>query len=212
MKENKDVYKLLGFAVLAEIVILSDLFVSKILSAVTDNMIVQYASAWILAYIIWGTGFFIISKKSRPLRIIEQAKPNWAVYIIALVIVVILSAISWGGFKPYIELTGAVSGLGAGFGLAAFALQYLYYALEAALMLVILSCGQLAGEKLFGKNILPYGGIVLALLWGLPHAFTQGITGGLWAMLFAFIYGIAYNAVKGQKKIAYPLILLLFVI
>ncbi len=213
MENHKNARRLLGFACLAELFIASDIAVSGILVRVMQDAAAQKLLSWLVIYPVWGVGTALVSKWSGPLRRYPyRARPQWTVFLGALAVSALLTAVAWGGFKPYLELKGAVQGLGPGLGLTAFGLQYLYYALEAALMLLILACGQRAGEQWFPNRRLPYASVVLAVLWGLPHLCTQGLVDGLWVTAQALVYGAAYYAVRTEGKKLYPLMFLIFVL
>lgn len=95
-----------------------------------------------------------------------------------------------------------------------FIFQNIYYIFEVGLVFLIIAFGQEFFEKLFNRNTnVPYGGIVLALTWGLIHILTQSdIITGLVVMLFSVIYGIIYLLLNKNSKLTYLAILLAFII
>lgn len=209
----KSAYKLLLFAIVTEVVLLTENLIINILSVITDNLIVHTALVWLLTYVVWGSGFVIIAKRSKILYHNDlNIKTNKLLCIFAFCLALAIKIITWGGFKPYIEFNGAIDSLGIGLGIAAILMQYIYYAFEAALMLLILALGQQAGNMLFGREIIPYGGILLAILWGIPHLFTQSWSDGLIILVLAILYGVAYNAIKSKRQLVYPLVFLMFII
>jgi len=75
----------------------------------------------------------------------------------------------------------------------------------------VLCFAQEAGEELFRNRYIPYGGLILALLWGTPHILYHGITNGLFAVFGAIIYGIVYVVLEKNYKYAYPIIFFMFI-
>lgn len=93
-----------------------------------------------------------------------------------------------------------------------FIFQYIYYAFETLLFTLILVYGQKACESWFKKKNIPYGGIILALTWGLAHTFTKGsIASGLLSALGGFAYGAVYLLVNRDIKKTLPIIFIMFV-
>ena len=91
----------------------------------------------------------------------------------------------WGGSKLLIELqrNGALK----------FTFQYIYYLFEVVLFMLIIVYGQKAFEVWFKKVNIPYGGIVVALTWGMGHWFTKGsLAAGLYTAVGGFCFGVVY--------------------
>lgn len=77
--------------------------------------------------------------------------------------------------------------------------------------MLIIVFGQKACEKWFKNERIPYGGIVVALTWGLAHIFTKGeILVGLMAALGGFIFGIVYLLVNRDIKKTFLLLFIMF--
>lgn len=86
------------------------------------------------------------------------------------------TSLVWGGFKTIIELSNL--------GVSKFLIQYVYYAFESLLMMLIIAHGQKAFESWFGNiKCIPFGGILLAITWGLIHILTQGTLTGIYAVI-----------------------------
>lgn len=82
----------------------------------------------------------------------------------------------WGGFKPAAEF--------AAMSPFTFLIQYLYYSAEAFLLFLIIAHGQQGFVLVFKKHTLfPFGGILLAITWGLVHIFTQNFSTGIYAFV-----------------------------
>lgn len=125
--------------------------------------------------------------------------------IIALVVNIIIKAIAWGGFKPYMEYLHI--------GPALFIFQYIYYAAEGFVISIAVVYGQLAFEKWTGKENMPFGGIVLALVWGLMHILTKGsVADGLFATIGAILMGAAYTILEKDYRKTIPAVILMFML
>ncbi len=62
---------------------------------------------------------------------------------------------------------------------------------------------QTIGELTWPSYTLPWGGIGLALFWGLPHYFSKGLFTMFWGGAVGFLTGLLY--VKDHKMIWLPL-------
>ena len=111
-----------------------------------------------------------------------------------------LSAWVWGGFKPSIDLERL--------GWLQLCFQWVYYLFEARLMMLLICFGQRFGESLGGKPYIPWGGVALALTWGLVHVLTQGASTAVYAAGTALLYGGIYLFALHNAKLAYPLVAL----
>lgn len=113
--------------------------------------------------------------------------------------------LDWGGFKPYLEYVHR--------GPLLFVFQYIYYFFEALLFSLIIIFGQKACEIWFRNTKIPYGGIVLALTWGLGHILSKGsLAVGLLSAAGGFLMGASYLIVGRDYRKALPLFYILFVI
>lgn len=70
--------------------------------------------------------------------------------------------------------------------------QYIYYLIEGVMMAFITDAFQTAGEKLFKKKWIPWGGLGLALTWGVLHIYTKGPSMGIRVIFFGLFFGILY--------------------
>lgn len=94
-----------------------------------------------------------------------------------------------------------------------FVFQYIYYLAEGFLISLVIVYGQLACEKWFRNDKIPYGGIVLGLSWGLMHIVSKGdVWIGLLSAFAGFLFGAAYVIVNKDYRKALPVITLLFVL
>ena len=167
---------------------------------------------WIVICIIWlfvGILLITLAKKKYNFNLWEQRSKlkGWQYLgiIICLVVSIASHYLDWGGFKPLLEFQRL--------GALKFIFQYIYYFFEAFLISLIIIFGQKACEKWFKNEVIPYGGIVLALTWGLMHIVSKGsISVGLLSAFGGFLYGAAYLIVGKDYRKALPLMSLMFIL
>lgn len=172
----------------------------------------QHMIHWIVICIVWLIvwAFLIgLAKKKYGFNVWEcQSKLKAWQYLgitICLVVSVVSHYMDWGGFKPLLEFQKL--------GALKFIFQYIYYLFEAFLFSLIIIFGQKACEKWFNNEAIPYGGIVLALTWGLMHIVSKGsISVGLLSAFGGFLYGAAYLIVGKDYRKALPLMCLMFIL
>lgn len=167
---------------------------------------------WLVICIIWLiVGVFLISLANRKYEFNlwehrSQLK-GWQYLgiIVCLSVSIASHYIDWEGFKLVLEFQKL--------GVLKFVFQYIYYLVEAFLISLIIIFGQKAFEKWFGKVNIPYGGIVLALTWGLMHIVSKGsLSVGLLSAFGGFLYGSAYLVVGKDYRKALPLMSLMFIL
>lgn len=167
---------------------------------------------WIITTVLWvAAGFLVIciGKKTTGFDIWEHREKikTWQYFAICLTFVVNIIAkyLDWNGFKVLIEWNSKSPVL--------FIFQYLYYFAEGFLISLVIVFAQKAFEKWFVKEFIPYGGIVLGLVWGLAHIVSKGsVMVGIFAMLSGFLFGAAYLFVNRDYRKALPLVILLFIL
>ena len=95
-----------------------------------------------------------------------------------------------------------------------FAGQYLYYAFEVVLVLLIAAFGQRFWEALRkGRSQFPFGGVVLCCTWGAIHMLSRGsLSTGLGVMAFGLMYGAIYVLLGRDARTSYLTMLAAFVI
>ncbi len=87
------------------------------------------------------------------------------------------------------------------------------YIFETMIICLILIFAQKAFETWFCVTEIPYGGIICAITWGAAHAFTKdSILTGVMAALAGLIFGSVYLFANRDIRIAYPMILIMFVL
>ena len=167
---------------------------------------------WGITTILWiCAGFLVIhiGKKTTGFDIWEHREglKKWQYIAICLTFVINIIAryMDWNGFKVLIEWNSKAPLL--------FAFQYLYYLAEGFLISLVIVFGQKAFEKWFVKDYIPYGGIVLGIVWGLAHIISKSsVVVGIFAMLSGFLFGAAYIFVNRDYRKALPIIILLFIL
>lgn len=172
----------------------------------------QNITHWITICVVWGVSAFLLlffAKKKMDFDIFISRDNikilNWILCFAVLTISIIISIIDWNGLKPVKEFIYN--------GWLKFIFQYIYYVFETVLVLLIVVFGQASGEKLFKSNKIPYGGILAGLTWGLVHMLTKGdIIVGLWSFALSILFGIVYLLAKKNVRIAFPFILLMFIL
>lgn len=172
---------------------------------------VQIVTHWMITCATWGLFATVLIRKSGskynyPLTEKGQ-KMSWqrvALCIVFVIAAFVIDYISWGGFKVYLEYASK--------GLLLFIFQYIYYAFETMLFLLIIVFGQKACEIWFQRENFPYGGIICGLTWGLAHIFTKNIMTGLLGVILGVALGSVYLVVNKDLRKAYVVMFLMFVL
>lgn len=174
--------------------------------------ITQNILHWTLTCIIWGIISYILirfSKERYDFNIFSYKNSigllNCVLCVGLLAITVVISVINWNGFKVEKEFLSN--------GWLKFIFLYMYYLFETTLFVLIIVFAQRCGEIWSNKKNVPWGGIFVALTWGLAHIFTKGqLKIGILVSIIGLLYGIAYLVSKKNLNIAYPLIFLMFIL
>lgn len=167
---------------------------------------------WCITIAVWIlVGFIVIRIGEKTTHFdIWQRQPNMAAWQYAMIAVcfavnIVSKYLDWDGFKIAAEWESR--------GPMLFWFQYAYYLAEAFLISLVIVYGQKACETWFGAAGIPYGGILLALVWGLPHILSKGdIATGLLAAFAGFLFGAVYLFVNKDYRRALPIIALLFIV
>lgn len=166
---------------------------------------------WIMTCITWGLFALVLIRKSEskynyPLteKAQKMSLPGIALCIVFIAIAFVIDYMSWDGFKVYLEYVNK--------GLLLFTFQYIYYAFETMLFLLIIVFGQKACEVWFHKENFPYGGVICGLTWGLAHMFTKNIITGLLGVVLGVALGSVYLVVKRDLRKAYVVLFFMFVL
>jgi hypothetical protein len=167
---------------------------------------------WIITCITWGlmaVYLYRTAKKDNDFDLLKEKNPmmkwQYVAVVISLLYSTAISYLSWDGFKVLIEFERK--------GPLQFTFQYIYYAFEAVLILLIIVFAQKAFEEWIGNTKVPYGGVICGVTWGLVHMFTkQSILIGLEGLLLGFVLGAAYLFVNRDIKKAYVVVFLMFIL
>ncbi len=134
----------------------------------------------------------------------EMSFTQWALLILGTVLCLISTWIDWGGSKVAKEF--ASKGI-------LFPLQYMYYFVEVIMVLLIIVFGQYAFEKWFKNDKIPYGGILVALTWGLGHWLTKGsLAAGIYTAIGGFVFGSVYLLTRRNLKLSYLFLCIMFIL
>lgn len=171
----------------------------------------QVIMHWVVTCLTWGMIAAVLVKRSgtRYGYPLTQKGQNMTVLRVMLCLLFVVAAVCtdymvWDGFKPYLEYVRQ--------GALLFVFQYIYYAFETMLFLLIIVFGQKACEAWFGKENFPYGGIICGLTWGVAHIFTKDILTGVLGLLLGVALGSVYMVVNRDLRKAYVVMFLMFVL
>ena len=167
---------------------------------------------WMLTYIIWGAFAFYVcrSNKKKGYDIFPKSNKKirpwqWVCIAVGVSACLFYTWTDWNGSKVLKEFTdnGAVK----------FVFQYIYYFIEVFLVMLIIVCGQKACEVWFGKENIPYGGIMAALTWGLGHWCSKdSLAAGISAAICGFALGSVYLLTNRKAKLSYVLLCVMFIL
>lgn len=166
---------------------------------------------WVVTCILWGlVSWYLIhfAKKKYEFDIFQKGDKMavWQWLLIALFVVgsLILSYFDWNGSKVIKEFYAN--------GPVKFVFQYIYYIFETVLVTLILVFGQNAFEKWFHRKNIPYGGIIVAITWGIGHFFTKDILTGIVTVISGLAFGSVYLLVGRDIRKTYPILWMMFVL
>lgn len=166
--------------------------------------ILQNVIHWSATCVIWGVLAFLLLKQV-PKQHSKIRPINIAVVSLIIFVSIVYTSFVWNGFKPIVEFVNN--------GFIKFIFQYIYYAFESILILLIIIFGQMLFEKFMGrKTNLPAGSIILALTWGLIHILTQGTGTGIYACIQSCLFGLVYLALNRSIATSYLAITLMFML
>ena len=172
----------------------------------------QHILHWIITCIVWGTvAVWLVRdiKKRCGWNMMEKGEPikpwQWGIIVATCIMAMWIVSMNWDGLKFIEEFKRK--------GALLFTFQYIYYAFETLLFMLIIVFGQKAFELWFKRKNIPYGGIICGLTWGLAHIFTKGsFSTGLWGMVLGFLMGTAYLMTNRDIKKTYVVLFIMFVL
>ncbi len=171
----------------------------------------QFAVYWMIVCFIWGiASFFIIKFASNKydFDFVNKGQKmegwKWATIISIIVFTLMIKYFNWNGVKIFVDFQSL--------GWVRFIFQYLYYCFEVLLVVLILIFGQTACEKWFKKINIPYGGIIIAITWGLAHFFTKDFLTGIMSVIVGLAYGSIYLLTSRDIRKTYIILWIMFVL
>lgn len=180
-------------------------------AAMEEWTVTQNILHWSITCISWGVIAYVLIRLSKRAGFdLFEGRPKvktrqWICTLIFIIFSLYLSYTDWNGFKPIIEYQYN--------GLLKFIFQYLYYLVETLLFMLIIIFGQKACEICFKAKNIPYGGIAVALTWGLVHILTKGsLQLGLLSALSGFMFGCVYLLLNRDIKKSYIVMAIMFML
>lgn len=165
---------------------------------------------WVMTCILWGAasfGIVLFAKKKYAFDIFQKGTKmavwQWLLILLFIIGFLCISYFDWDGSKVMKEFYAN--------GPVKFIFQYIYYIFETILVTLILVFGQIAFEKWFHKQNIPYGGIIVAITWGIGHFFTKDIITGIVTMLSGLAFGSVYLLTNRDIRKTYPILWIMFV-
>ena len=166
----------------------------------------------VVTCITWGAVSYLLirnAKKNHGFTLFDHTRKmklwQWAAVMIGVIFVIACNYMDWNGFKIVMEYQKK--------GLLLFIFQYIYYAFETVLFMLIIVFGQKAFEIWFKNDRIPYGGILCGLTWGLAHIFTkESLMVGIEGIVLGFILGTVYLLVNKDIRKTYLLLLIMFTV
>ncbi len=183
-----------------------------------EYTVTQTIFHWALTSISWVCAAMIVlktTKKKLGIAVSDRGKvrkypsKKRTLCVLALAACVIYSLVSsylaWDGSKLLYELKNL--------GIVQWIFQYMYYAFETLMFFLIIVFAQKAFEKWIGYENFPYGGVIVALTWGLGHIVSKGsVATGCLAAVSGFVYGIIYLLTDRNAKWSYFLLFVCFIL
>ncbi|MCY6354834.1 hypothetical protein [Clostridium sp. ZS2-4] len=171
----------------------------------------QHCFHWTITCVMWGIvvlGLVSYSKKKYDFDIFSFRDvlncKQWIRAVLIVIVAIIVISVVNGGIKPVTEFKNLAG--------VKFTFQNIYYLFESMLIMLTVVFGQKYGEILSKRNNIPWGGIFLALTWGLVHIFTQNLVTGIFTFIISIVFGIVYLVDNKNIRYAYPMIALIFIL
>lgn len=175
---------------------------------------------WFITIVLWVSGSLALAlwaRRHTEFTLRGEGSPsNLALRSAAIVALIVMTlAAQWilrGGMLPPFAEYAAFSDRFGDAGLALWLVQVVYYVAEVGVMVLIIAFGQRAGERWFALPWIPWGGIVLALSWGLVHFLTQDAATGVYGIALALIMGSVFVLARRSLLVSFPLLVVMFVV
>ncbi len=167
---------------------------------------------WTITCTTWGmVAWYTVrsAKKNYGFDLFEKSGPvrlwQWAAAIGCAAVCLSSTYIDWHGSKLLLEFERL--------GALKFTFQYIYYLFEVVMFMLIIVYGQKAFEIWFKQSNIPYGGIVVALTWGMAHWLSKGtMAAGLYSAFGGFCFGAVYLLLNRKIKWTYAALCVMFIL
>jgi len=173
-------------------------------------------SSLIWALSIWG--FTSWAHRNGVLRRLVSWRADGRAWATATVGAALIGVAGWlqttadgGTFPSVASELGGFRQLYPGHGGVVTTFQYLYYLLEAGMVVLLVALYQRAGERWTGKMRVPWGAVGLGLTWGVAHLGSHP-HGALLVVGIAVFYGIAFSVSRKSAPAVLALVYLGFVL
>lgn len=175
---------------------------------------------WTLTIIIWvggaiGLGAWALRRTDFKLRGDAASRigvRRWVAVAGLVVVTVIAQWVLRGGvFAPVAEHQALSESFGDA-GTLVWLVQVAYYCAELLVVVLIIGFGQQAGERSFRPKWAPWGGVMLALTWGLVHALTQEPATAIYGVALSVVMGAVHVLTGRNLFVTYPFLLVMFIL
>ncbi len=195
------------------------LAVEPLLGLPSDSFLAQIVH-WVLTITVWvggGIGLMAWARHRTDFRLRGDAEPRMGIvrWLAVTALVVATLVVQWmlqGGVLPPFAEHNALSERFGDAGTVAWLVQVAYYFAELAVIVLIIAFGQRAGEGWFRPKWVPWGGIVLAMTWGLVHFLTQDTATGVYGIALSLVMGSVHVLTGKNLLITYPILLVMFIL
>lgn len=181
----------------------------------------QIICHWVVTCLLWGLGAWAVIRDCRKScgvdlwanvtqkKLFGEAGEirigHWMLILAGVVCCLVSTWIDWNGSKVLAEFQKK--------GPLLFSFQYIYYLFEVVLVLLVIVFGQMAFETWFNAEQIPFGGILVALTWGLGHWMTKGsLATGLYTAIGGLVFGSVYLWTNRNVKLSYLLLCIMFIL
>ncbi|MDJ0350782.1 hypothetical protein [Cryobacterium sp. PH29-G1] len=195
------------------------LAVEPVLGIRADSLLAQIVH-WSLTIFVWAGGAIGLTAWARrrtdfKLRADSEAPIGAARWSTVATLVIVTLVAQWvlrgGVLPPFAEHTTLAERFGDA-GTVAWLVQVAYYFAELVVIVLIIGFGQRAGDRWFQPEWIPWGGIMLAMTWGLVHFLTQDPSTGIYGVALSLVMGTIYVLTGKSLLITYPILLVIFIL
>ena len=173
------------------LLLFSPFVVEKFIAPITltrEPEVIWGSIHWLYCYIAYGAACFFYLKWQKKIDIKIVVLPSWQetkwlILSIALAVAAkrVFQIIAVHAFNDteihmaapmiYRDFIGMIQAEPIWMGIGYFVMQYIYYIFEFALVALMVDCAQKTSAQFGWSQKIPWGGIFMALTWGLIHRF-----------------------------------------